>query len=85
MRTGYSHLFLFLSTKYNLPNSHLFCFFQVRHFKNLFPHFPNRPPEHHLDYYGLDTGQKHLLLAICILISTLNVNPTFFFERILGK
>jgi hypothetical protein len=36
-----------LSAKYNLPNSHLFRFFQIRHFvQKLFPHFPNRPLSH---------------------------------------
>ena len=35
-----------LLTKYNLPQHHLFRFFQVRDYvKKLFPHFPNRPPE----------------------------------------
>ena len=35
-----------LSSKFNLPGSHLFRFFQTRDFvKKNFPHFPNRPPE----------------------------------------
>lgn len=35
-----------LLTEYNLPQHHLFRFFQVRDYvKKLFPHFPNRPPE----------------------------------------
>lgn len=35
-----------LSSIHNLPNSHLFRFFQIRDFvKKTFPHFPNRPPE----------------------------------------
>lgn len=39
-----------LSYKYQLPNSHIFCFFQARDFvKKQFPHSPNQPPETLLD------------------------------------
>lgn len=70
--------FSILSTKYSLPSSHLFRFFQVRDFvKKLFPHFPNRPPECHLDHFlTLGAGQKHLISVIYNLISALNVDPT---------
>ncbi len=70
--------FSFLSTKYSLPSSHLFRFFQVRHFvKKLFPHFPNRPPECPLDHFlTLSAGQKHLISVIYNLISALNEDPT---------
>ncbi len=70
--------FSFLSTKYSLPCSHLFRFFQVWHFvKKLFPHFPNRPPECPLDHFlTLSAGQKHLISVIYNLISALNEDPT---------
>ncbi len=70
--------FSFLSTKYSLFSSHLFSFFQVRHFfKKLFPLFPNRPPECPLDHFlTLSAGQKHLISVMYNLISALNEDPT---------
>lgn len=55
-----------LSAKFNLPNSHLFRFFQVRHFiQKLFPHFPNRPPESEIDsILTFDFGQRRLISTI---------------------
>lgn len=66
-----------LSTKFNLPNSHLFRFFQVRHFiQKLFPHFPNRPPESELDsILTLDPGQRRLISSIYYKISSLTPSP----------
>jgi len=77
MKMG-SASFLSFSAKHNLPNSHLFHFFQIRHFvQKLFPHFPNRTPECPLYHFlTLGAGQKHLISVIYNLISTLNIDPT---------
>lgn len=54
----------FLSKKYNLPSR--FRFFQIRHFtQKQFPHFPNCPPETHIDHFlDLNVNQKHLISVI---------------------
>lgn len=65
-----------LSKRFDLPNSHLFRFFQVRHLQKLFPHFPNRPPESPLDdFLKLDPHSKHCISVIYNLIH--NNNPVF--------
>ena len=58
--------FASLSAKYHLPNSHLFRFFQIRHFaQKQFPHFPNRPPESGIDQFlTLDCDPKRLVSTI---------------------
>ena len=52
-----------LSAKFNLPNTHLFRYFQIRNFvRNKYPQFPNRPPVTMIDsILSLDTGQKKLI------------------------
>ncbi len=63
-----------LSKRFDLPNSHLFRFFQVRHFvQKLFPHFPNRPPESPLDdFLKLEPHSKHCISVIYNLIHNIN-------------
>ncbi len=62
-----------LSARFNLLNSHLFRFFQTRHFvQKLFPHFPNRPPEYVLDvFFDLKPNDKHLISVIYNLVNTM--------------
>ena len=62
-----------LSLKYQLPNSHLFRFFQTRDYvKKQFPHFPNRPPETRLDILlAIDPQRKK---CTSVLYNTLAEN-----------
>ena len=55
-----------LSLRFGLPHSHLFRFFQIRHFvQNQFPQFPGRPPDSLTDtFLALDTGLKGLTSII---------------------
>ena len=55
-----------LAEKFNLPNTHLFRFFQVRNFvRNKYPQFPNRPPTTLIDSLLLiDPGQRKLISII---------------------
>ncbi len=73
-----------LSARFNLPNSHLFSFFQTRHFvQKLFPHLPNRHPEHALDsFFDLKPNDKHLISVIYNLINTLIPNLSKRFKEI---
>lgn len=61
-----------LSTKFDLPKSHLFRFFQARHFiRNQNPKFPSRPPETLTDsLLALDPKQKRLISCIYSLINS---------------
>ena len=61
-----------LSTKFELSKSHLFRFFQARHFvRNQNPKFPSRPPETLIDaLLALDSQQKRLISSIYSLISS---------------
>lgn len=67
-----------LSAKYHLPNSHLFRFFQIRHFaQKQFPHFPNRPPESGIDQFlTLDCDQKRLVSTIYGKLASLDLAST---------
>ncbi len=63
-----------LSKRFDLPNSRLFRFFQVRHFvQKLFPHIPNHPPESPLDdFLKLEPHSKHCISVIYNLIHNIN-------------
>lgn len=65
-----------LVSKFKLPNTHLFRFFQIRHYvKSCFPHFPNRPPEPLLDQFLiLNTKRKGLIGTIYNYIHRLSPN-----------
>lgn len=65
--------FAALTSKFQLPNSHLFLFFQIRDFvKKQFPHFPNRPPKTMTDTLVLtDSNQKK---CISVLYNSLRFN-----------
>lgn len=69
--------FIELSKKFDLPKSHLFRFFQIRHFiQNQNPKFPSRPPETLLDsLLALDPEQKRLISSIYSLISSTVNSP----------
>ena len=69
--------FASLSVKFNLPNSHLFRFFQIRHLiQKQFPHFPNRPPESAIDIFlTLDPNQKRLISVLYDQIGSLSPDP----------
>lgn len=60
-----------LSKKFDLPRSHLFRFFQIRHFiQNQHPTFPSLPPDTLMDsLLSLDPGQKRLISIIYNLIN----------------
>ena len=60
-----------LSNKFGLPNSHMFRFFQIRHFiQNQNPQFPNRPPDSMLDsFLSLEAGIRKLTSIIYDVIS----------------
>ena len=60
-----------LSIKFSLPNSHMFRFFQIRHFvQNQNPQFPNRPPDSMLDsFLSLEAGVRKLTSIIYDAIS----------------
>lgn len=66
-----------LSSKFQLPNSHLFRFFQARDYvKKVFPHFPNRPPETLLDtLLQLDPQREKV---ISFLYNSINNNTSNF-------
>ena len=61
-----------LSSKFNLPASHLFRFFQIRDFvKKNFPHFPNRPPETLTDtILAVDPKQKKCISVLYNFLRT---------------
>lgn len=67
-----------LSTKFQLPSSHLFRFFQIRHFfqKN-YPDFPNLPTQTLVDsLLTVNPNQRGTLSHICnALDSTISVFP----------
>lgn len=67
-----------LQKKFDLPRSHLFRFFQIRHFiLNQNPKFPSRPPETILDsLLVLDSEQKHLISSIYNLLNSTDEIPT---------
>ena len=62
-----------LSAKFQLPSSHLFCFFQIRHFvqKNCLD-FPNHPPQTLLDtLLILKPNQSGNISHICITLDSI--------------
>lgn len=71
-----------LSAKCNLPNSHLFRFFQIRHFvQKQSPHIPHRPPEAEIDQFiTLSPNQKRVVSVIFNRISSLNPSITASFK-----
>ena len=79
-----------LSEKYDLPRSHLFRFFQIRHFiQNQNPIFPSRPPETLIDsLLSLNPERKRLISSIFSLIDdavgTPATHPKDAWERELG-
>lgn len=52
-----------LAAKFDLPNTHLFRFFQIRHYvKSCFPQFPNSPPKSLTDQFlTLNARQRGLI------------------------
>ncbi len=66
-----------LSKKFDLPKSHLFRFFKIRHFIwNQNPKFPSRPPETLVDsLLALDPEQKWLISSIYSLINSIIDSP----------
>lgn len=82
--------FTALSEKFDLPKSHLFRYFQIRHFiRNQNPKFPSRPPETLIDsLLALGPEQKRLISSIYLLIASAVdspiTNPKDSWERELG-
>lgn len=60
----------------NVPSHHLFRFFHIKHFiQQQFPHFPNCPPEMHIDHFlDLNIKHKRLISVIYNLIHSNNVD-----------
>lgn len=79
-----------LSSKFNLPSSHLFRFFQIRHFaqKN-YPDFPNTPPQTLLDtLLRINPNQKgnisHIFNAMDVITSVFPQHTKHLWEQDLG-
>jgi len=54
-----------LAAKFNLPNTHLFRFFQIRHFvKSCFPQFLSSPPNSLIDQFLTLNPRKKGLIGI---------------------
>lgn len=79
-----------LSRRFDLPKSHLFRFFQIRHYiRNQNPKFPSRPPETLMDsLLALDPERKRLISSIyCLINSAIDSpasSPKDSWERELG-
>lgn len=67
-----------LSQRYNLPQSHLFRYFQVRHFvRSIYPHFPHLPPKSNLDHIlEVNISNRGTISRLYNLINSLTSPPT---------
>lgn len=72
-----------LSTKYDLPNSHLFRYFQIRHYvQHQFCEFPNHPPESELDkILSLSTSRRGLTSTLYNLVHSSCPDPTISLKQ----